>query len=300
MERQPIATFLESEPSEVCAQDPMTSSTTTDSPGTAWDAVGTEHLGNAGDQFDSSPAKMAIPEHCNKESSWAPFRVPKQAVQKSSWCIDIVTPDMHDTNCFTKSYARYIKGTGSVLATENLHILDTFPDWGHREEVRPTLMHMLQLCSAMQPIQHTCTARCTSISIYKQSGILWTTPCCPGHCQLPMALECISCSCEACAPEGHCFHASCKPQPIQPLRLSSPCMLTSRTRAGRQTILLSRTRWLRCACTTTGRRITRCRHAIPQSTLLHPTRGGKPACVSGKFYIPPRCDTQAEICMLGK
>ena len=67
--------------------------------------------------------------------AWARFRVARSAVDKCCHCIDIVTADMHDVNCFTKAYARYVKGTGSVLATQNLQVLDTFSDWGHREGV---------------------------------------------------------------------------------------------------------------------------------------------------------------------
>jgi hypothetical protein len=33
----------------------------------------------------------------------------------SSWCFDIVTEDDTSTSCFTRSYSRYAKGTGSVL-----------------------------------------------------------------------------------------------------------------------------------------------------------------------------------------
>lgn len=74
--------------------------------------------------------------HQQPGDPWAPFRVSRGALDKCCHCIDIVTADMHDANCFTKAYARYVKGTGSVLATEALQVLDTFPDWGHREGVR--------------------------------------------------------------------------------------------------------------------------------------------------------------------
>jgi tRNA (cytosine38-C5)-methyltransferase len=33
----------------------------------------------------------------------------------SSWCLDIRTEFSNYTSCYTKSYSRYIKGTGSVL-----------------------------------------------------------------------------------------------------------------------------------------------------------------------------------------
>lgn len=73
--------------------------------------------------------------HQQPGDPWAPFRVSRGALDKCCHCIDIVTADMHDVNCFTKAYARYVKGTGSVLATQNLQVLDTFSDWGHREGV---------------------------------------------------------------------------------------------------------------------------------------------------------------------
>lgn len=67
---------------------------------------------------------------------WSQFRVPKSTLEKTAGCIDIVTPGMHDANCFTKAYQKYVRGTGSVLATRNLHILEGFSDWGLREKVR--------------------------------------------------------------------------------------------------------------------------------------------------------------------
>lgn len=36
---------------------------------------------------------------------------------KSSWCFDIVTPASQHSSCFTSSYGKFIKGTGSVLYT---------------------------------------------------------------------------------------------------------------------------------------------------------------------------------------
>ena len=42
--------------------------------------------------------------------------VPAKSLEKNaSWCLDIVTPDDTNTSCFTKSYSKYFKGTGSVL-----------------------------------------------------------------------------------------------------------------------------------------------------------------------------------------
>jgi hypothetical protein len=69
------------------------------------------------------------------QDPWAAFRVADEALAKTAECIDIVTADMHNANCFTKSYGKYVKGTGSVLATQNLFLLNGFLDWSHREEV---------------------------------------------------------------------------------------------------------------------------------------------------------------------
>jgi site-specific DNA-cytosine methylase len=42
--------------------------------------------------------------------------VPAKSLEKNaSWCLDIVTPNDTHTSCFTKSYSKYFKGTGSVL-----------------------------------------------------------------------------------------------------------------------------------------------------------------------------------------
>lgn len=39
----------------------------------------------------------------------------KSLEKNASWCLDIVSPDDKCTSCFTKSYSKYFKGTGSVL-----------------------------------------------------------------------------------------------------------------------------------------------------------------------------------------
>ena len=66
-------------------------------------------------------------------SSSGQYAVPDRMLDKAALCIDVVTGDCHSANCFTKAYGHYIKGAGSVLATRNLHVLDSFGDWGHRE-----------------------------------------------------------------------------------------------------------------------------------------------------------------------
>eukprot|EP00892_Ulva_mutabilis_P011080 jgi/Ulvmu1/8344/UM042_0050.1 len=85
-------------------------------------------------RLESSNGSQKPEAQSTRQCTWADFAVAEAAIEKSAQCIDIVTGDLHDANCFTKSYSKYAKGTGSVVATRNLHVLDSFPDWAHREE----------------------------------------------------------------------------------------------------------------------------------------------------------------------
>ncbi|KAL7538541.1 hypothetical protein ACHAWF_006121 [Thalassiosira exigua] len=45
-------------------------------------------------------------------------RIPQKIrSSSSSWCFDIVTPHHHRSSCFTHSYGKFIRGTGSILYT---------------------------------------------------------------------------------------------------------------------------------------------------------------------------------------
>jgi tRNA (cytosine38-C5)-methyltransferase len=47
------------------------------------------------------------------------LRISPDLLQKSaSWCLDIVSGSSTTSACFTKSYSRYLKGTGSVLLVD--------------------------------------------------------------------------------------------------------------------------------------------------------------------------------------
>ena len=49
-----------------------------------------------------------------------PLLVPEKVLQKSSsWCFDVVSLESTRSACFTKSYHRFIRGTGSVLFTDD-------------------------------------------------------------------------------------------------------------------------------------------------------------------------------------
>ena len=67
---------------------------------------------------DSSPI-FELSEYLDEEKSaleLSNFVISDEILQKpSSWCFDVVLPSSRGTACFTKSYTRYAKGTGSVL-----------------------------------------------------------------------------------------------------------------------------------------------------------------------------------------
>eukprot|EP00884_Botryococcus_braunii_P002845 jgi/Botrbrau1/12561/Bobra.0169s0096.1 len=54
---------------------------------------------------------------------FADFWLPHTVLQQWGQALDIVSPASRRCNCFTKTYSRYTKGSGSVLATRNLHTL---------------------------------------------------------------------------------------------------------------------------------------------------------------------------------
>jgi tRNA (cytosine38-C5)-methyltransferase len=63
-----------------------------------------------------------LPPHAQHTSTNTPKQEMLQIPEKfrsssSSWCYDIVTPRHHCTACFTHSYGKFIRGTGSILYT---------------------------------------------------------------------------------------------------------------------------------------------------------------------------------------
>jgi tRNA (cytosine38-C5)-methyltransferase len=56
------------------------------------------------------------------------YLVPEAVLKKSSgYCFDIVNKDSKRCSCFTKSYGKYVRGTGSAIQTEMIGVsLDTF------------------------------------------------------------------------------------------------------------------------------------------------------------------------------
>lgn len=51
------------------------------------------------------------------------LQIPEKVhTSSSSWCFDIATPYHHHTSCFTHSYGKFIRGTGSILYTGPLSL----------------------------------------------------------------------------------------------------------------------------------------------------------------------------------
>eukprot|EP00586_Coscinodiscus_wailesii_P000582 CAMPEP_0172483536 /NCGR_PEP_ID=MMETSP1066-20121228/10530_1 /TAXON_ID=671091 /ORGANISM="Coscinodiscus wailesii, Strain CCMP2513" /LENGTH=422 /DNA_ID=CAMNT_0013247445 /DNA_START=40 /DNA_END=1305 /DNA_ORIENTATION=+ len=58
---------------------------------------------------------LSNPETMDQEVFSSLLVPPKELERKASWCFDIVTPNDRRSSCFTHSYGRFIRGTGSVL-----------------------------------------------------------------------------------------------------------------------------------------------------------------------------------------
>lgn len=48
------------------------------------------------------------------------YNVPDDILVKSGRIFDIITPNDNSSNCFTKSYGRYVEGSGSVIQTNDV------------------------------------------------------------------------------------------------------------------------------------------------------------------------------------
>lgn len=56
------------------------------------------------------------------------LQIPSKIIKSnSSWCFDIVTPTTRRSSCFTHSYGRYVRGTGSVLYSEKCSQIQLVP-----------------------------------------------------------------------------------------------------------------------------------------------------------------------------
>jgi len=64
------------------------------------------------------PELPLIGDFLDVECELEPLRIPEKVWSSSSaWCFDVVTPLHHRSACFTHSYAKFVRGTGSILYT---------------------------------------------------------------------------------------------------------------------------------------------------------------------------------------
>ena len=72
------------------------------------------------------PISEFLEDHVDRES----LRIPDKLLgSRAAWCFDIVTPKDRRSACFTQSYGKFIRGTGSVLWTgdENTQMFQLVP-----------------------------------------------------------------------------------------------------------------------------------------------------------------------------
>ncbi|CAI5952632.1 unnamed protein product [Closterium sp. NIES-64] len=75
----------------------------------------------------ASACEAEVPSAQPSASPWAPYCVPHDVRQRWGECFDIVTAAAVRCNCFTKSYTKYAKGTGSVLLTQGAELATRVP-----------------------------------------------------------------------------------------------------------------------------------------------------------------------------
>ncbi|XP_071489483.1 tRNA (cytosine(38)-C(5))-methyltransferase-like [Diadema antillarum] len=80
------------------------------------------------------------------EDSVAQYLIPDRILLKFGKVMDIVTPEDTKTCCFTKAYAHYVEGTGSVLWTDfSTEMSEAFSEEDLPEEERMTRLRSLNL-----------------------------------------------------------------------------------------------------------------------------------------------------------
>ena len=74
-----------------------------------------------GDMYDVAPLRSFM-EHPDggDDTTWREYGVPQAEVSKALASIDVVRPASLKCNCFTKSYGKYVKGTGSFVASRDI------------------------------------------------------------------------------------------------------------------------------------------------------------------------------------
>lgn len=58
--------------------------------------------------------KRLVKEFISQDEADEIYLIPKKDLLKNCWVFDMVTPDSQSTNCFTKAYGHFARGTGSI------------------------------------------------------------------------------------------------------------------------------------------------------------------------------------------
>ncbi len=83
-------------------------------PGPGWE--GTSYYAHA-----PRPLREYLHNGGEADAAVSEYLVPQKTLEKpSSWCADLVCPSSTRSGCFTKSYASYLKGTGSLVVMEEV------------------------------------------------------------------------------------------------------------------------------------------------------------------------------------
>ena len=80
-----------------------------------------QHPPDPGDEVEGRPGGRATggAEEQVANDPWALYGVPLHVIQQNAAVLDVVGPRATRINCFTKTYTRYAKATGSILVTRN-------------------------------------------------------------------------------------------------------------------------------------------------------------------------------------
>lgn len=92
--------------------------TNIDSPPKIWSSISELGVVSLDSVSDLPPIADFLDEDtaCDRQA----LRIPEKLLESSAaWCFDIVTPQDARSSCFTQSYGKFIRGTGSVLWQSN-------------------------------------------------------------------------------------------------------------------------------------------------------------------------------------
>lgn len=92
--------------------------------------------------------KRSVQDFMDKEAADS-YLIPKKDLVQNCWVYDMVTPDSGSTNCFTKAYGHFARGTGSVYCPLDQEKIREIFDQLRAKEDAPEL-EKLQLLRELQ------------------------------------------------------------------------------------------------------------------------------------------------------